>query len=129
MVTREDVEGYLLRMELPYQELEEGLWVIGDSQDTAPLFVNYAPPLLLVRVEVMDVPNDEELRGGLFRELLELNATDLVHGAYGLDGDEIVLTDTLQLGDLDFSELQASLESILLALRSHYETLARYRTP
>ncbi len=58
-----------------------------------------------------------------------MNATDLVHGAYGLDESEIVLTDTLQLGDLDFSELQASLESILLALRSHYETLAHYRTP
>ena len=129
MVTREDVEGYLLRMELPFQELEEGLWVVGDSRDAAPLFVNYAPPLLLVRVEVMKAPSDEELRRALFRELLELNATDLVHGAYGLDESEIVLTDTLQLGDLDFSEVQASLESILLALRSHYETLAHYRTP
>jgi hypothetical protein len=129
MVTREDVEGYLVRMELPYQELEDGLWVVGDGQETAPVFVNYAPPLLVVRVEVMDAPTEEELRNGLFRELLELNATDLVHGAYGLDGNEIVLSDTLQLGDLDFSELQASLESILLALRSHYETLSRYRTP
>ena len=129
MVTREDVEGYLIRMELPFQELEEGLWVVGDSRDAAPLFVNYAPPLLLVRVEVMKAPGDEELRRALFRELLELNATDLVHGAYGLDESEIVLTDTLQIGDLDFSELQASLESILLALRSHYETLAHYRTP
>jgi hypothetical protein len=112
MVTREDVEGYLVRMELPFQELEDGLWVVGDG-----------------RVEVMDSPSEEELRNGLFRELLELNATDLVHGAYGLDGNEIVLSDTLQLADLDFSELQASLESILLALRSHYETLSRYRTP
>jgi hypothetical protein len=129
MVTREDVEGYLLRMELPYQELEEGLWVVGESQEAAPVFVNYAPPLLLVRVEVMNAPESEELTKGLFRELLELNATELVHGAYGLDGEEIVLIDTLQLGDLDFSELQASLESILLALRSHYETLAHYRTP
>ncbi|NIR45017.1 MAG: molecular chaperone Tir, partial [Gemmatimonadetes bacterium] len=34
------------------------------------------------------------------------------------------MTDTLQLADLDFSELQASLESIFLALRAHYETLA-----
>ena len=42
---------------------------------------------------------------------------------------EIVLVDTLQLVDLDFSELQASLESILMALRSHYETLLHYRTP
>jgi len=129
MVTREDVEGYLVRMELPFQELEDGLWVVGNGQETAPVFVNYAPPLLVVRVEVMDAPGEEELRNGLFRELLELNATDLVHGAYGLDGNGIVLSDTLQLGDLDFSELQASLESILLALRSHYETLSRYRTP
>jgi hypothetical protein len=129
MVTREDVEGYLLRMELPFQELEEGLWVIGDSRESAPVFVTYTPPLLLVRVEVMDAPEAEELRNGLFRELLELNATDMVHGAYGLDENEIVLTDSMQLADLDFSELQASLESIMMALRSHYETLLRYRTP
>lgn len=129
MVTREDVEGYLVRMELPFQEIEEGLWMIGDDRETAPVFATYAPPLLLIRVEVMDVPEDESLRNGLFRELLELNATDLVHGAYGLDENEIVLTDTLQLVDLDFSEVQAALESILLALRSHYETLQRYRKP
>ena len=129
MVTREDVEGYLVRMELPFQEIEEGLWVVGDSQEAAPVIVNYAPPLLLVRVEVMDAPQDEDLRKGLFRELLELNTTDLVHGAYGLDENVIVLVDTLQLVDLDFSELQASLESILLALRSHYESLLHYRTP
>lgn len=129
MVTREDVENFLLRMELPYQELEEGLWMVGDGTEVAPVFVNHDPPLLLMRVEVMHSPEDEELRNGLFRELLELNATDLVHGAYGLDGDEVVLNDTLQLEDLDFSEFQASLESIILALRSHYENLARYRTP
>ncbi len=129
MVTREDVENFLLRLELPYQELEEGLWVVGDVKETAPVFVSHDGSLLLMRVEVMDAPADEELRKGLFRELLELNATDLVHGAYGLDGDEIVLIDSLQLEDLDFSEFQASLESIMLALRSHFETLSRYRTP
>jgi hypothetical protein len=128
MVTHEDVEGYLVRMELPFHEIEEGMWVV-DGQETPPVFVNHAPPLLLVRVEVMNAPDDEELRSGLFRELLEFNATDLVHGAYGLDGNEIVLTDTLQLADLDFSEIQASLESIMLALRGHWETLSRYRSP
>ncbi|UCF18278.1 MAG: YbjN domain-containing protein [Gemmatimonadota bacterium] len=129
MVTREDVENFLLRLEIPYQELQEGLWVVGDVKETAPVFVNHDEPLLLMRVEVMDAPADEELRKALFRELLELNATDLVHGAYGLDGDGIVLIDSLQLEDLDFSEFQASLESIMLALRSHFETLSRYRTP
>ncbi len=129
MVTREDIESFLLRLELPYQELEEGLWVVSDGQEVAAVFVNLDPPLLLMRVEVMDAPADEKLRNGLFRELLELNATDMVHGAYGLDENEIVVTDALQLQDLDFSEFQASLESILLALRSHFETLSRYRTP
>lgn len=130
MVTREDIENFLLRLELPYHEIEEGLWVVGDgAEGNAPVVVNHDPPLLLVRVSVMDAPEEEELRAALFRDLLELNATDLVHGAYGLDGDEVVLTDSLQLEDLDFSEFQASLESIILALRSHYETLARYKTP
>ena len=58
MVTREDVEGYLVRMELPFQEIEEGLWVVGDSQEAAPVIVNYAPPLLVVRVEVMTAPRN-----------------------------------------------------------------------
>jgi hypothetical protein len=30
---------------------------------------------------------------------------------------------------LDFSEVQASLDSILLALSAHYKVLAHYRTP
>ncbi len=131
MVTREDVENFLLRVELPYQELEEGMWLVGDGGETgqAPVVVNHTPPLLLLRVEVMTIPDDEDLRNGLFRTLLELNATDLVHGAYGLDGEDIVLADSLELENLDFSEFQASLESITLALTSHYQTLAHYQTP
>lgn len=128
MVNREDVESFLLRLEVPYQELENGLWIVGDNEGP-PVVVDHTPPLLLLRVEVMKVPDDEELQSGLFRTLLEMNAADLVHGAYGLDGSEIVLSDALQLQDLDFSEFQASLDSIMVALSSHYEPLSIYRTP
>ncbi len=128
MVDREDVEAFLLRLEVPYRELENGLWVLGDSEG-APVVIDHTPPLLLLRVEVMGIPEDEELQAGLFRTLLEFNAADLIHGAYGLDGNEIVLTDTLQLQDLDFSEFQASLDSITVALSSHYEPLSIYRRP
>ena len=55
--------------------------------------------------------------------LLELNATDLVHGAYGLEGDEVILVDALELQDLDYSEFQASLESLSLAVTSHVQLL------
>jgi hypothetical protein len=38
-----------------------------------------------------------------------------------------VLTDTLELENLDFSEFEASFDSITLALASHLATLAPYR--
>ncbi|MDP2577376.1 MAG: YbjN domain-containing protein [Gemmatimonadota bacterium] len=130
MVTSEDIERFLIRLELPYEELRESMWLVGNGQEgVPPVVLNHTPPILLLRAEVMRTPDDEELRQGLFRSLLELNATDLVHGAYGLEGDDIVLTDALELADLDFSEVQASLDSILLALSAHYKVLAHYRTP
>ena len=47
--------------------------------------------------------------------------------SYGLEGDHVVLTDTLELENLDFSEFEASFDSITLALASHLSTLAPYR--
>jgi hypothetical protein len=70
---------------------------------------------------------DEPRRRELFRQLLEFNARDLVHGSYGLEGDHIVLTDALELADLDFSEFEASFDSITLALATHLGALAPYR--
>ena len=63
----------------------------------------------------------------LFRQLLELNVRDLVHGSYGLEGDHVVLTDTLELENLDYTEFEASFDSVTLALASHLGALAPYR--
>jgi hypothetical protein len=48
-----------------------------------------------------------------------------VHGAFGLDSGQVLLSDTLELADLDFSEFQASLESLALALSSYRKNLAK----
>ena len=69
----------------------------------------------------------EPRRGELFRQLLEFNARDLVHGSYGLEGDHVVLTDTLDLENLDYSEFESSFDSITLALASHLGALAPFR--
>ena len=71
----------------------------------------------------MDLPNGESELGGLYRALLELNATDIVHGAYGIEDGELILTDTLELQNLDFEELQASVESLQFAAASHVERI------
>ena len=72
-------------------------------------------------MKLMDVSGEESLE--FYRTLLELNATDVVHGAYGLEEGELILSDTLELETLDFPELQASMESIELAATGHMERI------
>jgi hypothetical protein len=75
----------------------------------------------------MEPPAEGGKRGELYRQLLEFNARELVHGSYGLEGEHVVLTDALELSDLDFLEFEASWDSLSLALASHLGALAPYR--
>jgi hypothetical protein len=129
MITREDLQSFFDRLyggNLSVLELEPNLWLLR-TPDGAEVVVHYAPPVVILRVRVMELPDSEPRRGELFRQLLEYNARDLVHGSYGLEGDHVVLTDTLELENLDFSEFEASFESMTLALASHLGALATYR--
>lgn len=131
MVTREDVESFLDRLNsggATYTEVESGLWVVkpGGTFDFE-VVVTHNPPVLLLRVYVMPVPTDAGEVAALSRRLLELNATDLLHGSYGIDGDSIVLTEALELAHLDYEEFLASFESISLSLTSHLRELAAFR--
>ena len=118
MVTREDLESYLIRMDLEFEEVDEGMFLVQPRNDGPPVVVHHSPPLLLVRLKVMEMPAGQDL-GELFKTLLTWNAKDVVHGAYGIDEEDLVLTDTLELESLDFPELQASLESMQMASASH----------
>ncbi|HEY3933028.1 MAG TPA: hypothetical protein VGL65_00250 [Gemmatimonadales bacterium] len=125
MTTREDVRSFLDRLNLPVEPLREDMWLVRTAEG-AELVVHYAPPVLVLRVRVMPLPSDVTRASELSRLLLEFNARDLVHGSYGIEGDHIVLTDALELTDLDFTEFQASVDSLALALASHLSALAPY---
>ncbi len=119
MLTREDLESFLIRMELEYEEVDEGMFLIRGANSGLPVVVHYSESLLLIRMHVMDLPEESADSVDLYRTLLELNATDVVHGAYGIEDGELILTDTLELQTLDFEELQASVESLQFAAASH----------
>jgi hypothetical protein len=125
MMTREDLESYLIRMELDYEEVEDCLWVIKSPDDGPSVVVNYTPPVVVLRLKVMSLPQggDEARLAPFYRRLLELNATDIVHGSYGIETEEVVLSDAMELETLDFSELRSSYESITLAASSHMSEL------
>ena len=129
MITKDDIQSFLDRLEagsLTVMEIEPNLW-LARTPDDAEIVIHYAPPVVILRVRVMELPASEPRRSELFRQLLEYNARELVHGSYGLEGDHVVLTDTLELENLDFNEFEASFDSITLALASHLSALAPYR--
>jgi hypothetical protein len=127
MMTREDVESFLLRLGQDIEEVEDGMWVVPAADGGARLVIHHSPPLLLLRVKIMEVPKDERRCAELYRRLLELNAVDLVHGSYGIEEDDVILSATLELENLDFNEVQAAVDSIQVALASHLEVLSPYR--
>ena len=131
MVTREDIEAFLDRLqteEATYREIEPGLWAVrpGGALDL-DFIVHYNPPVVVLRVKVMDLPATNGKSADLNRRLLELNATDLVHGSYGISDNAIVLTEALELEHLEYEEFLASYESMTLALATHLRELSTYR--
>ncbi len=131
MVTKDDIESFLDRLTSEganYEELEPGLWLVKPSGELDfNIVVNYTPPVVLLRVKVMSLPKDDQALATLSRRLLELNATDLVHGSYGIEENSIVMTEALELSHLDYEEFQAAFESITLALASHMRELGSFR--
>ena len=130
MVTREDIESFLDRLTdgTEYEEVEPGLWRVRPAGALdLEVVVHYNPPVVLLRVKVMEVPSDDGRCATLNRRLLELNASDLVHGSYGISNDDVVLTEALELAHLDYEEFLAAYEGMTLALASHLRELASYR--
>ena len=125
MVTREDLESYLIRMDAEFEEVDDGMFLVRPENGGAPIVVHHSDPVLVVRMKVMDLPARSDGLGDLYETLLRLNVSDVIHGAYGLEERTLILSDTLQLGTLDFEELRASLDSVQLAASSH---LSRIRT-
>jgi hypothetical protein len=129
MVTREDVVNFLNRMELDFEEVQDGLWLVQSEgeEEGAPLVISHEPPLVVFRLKVLDVPRDTVRCGELYRKLLEANANELVHAAYGLEEDDVILTGSLQVENLDFNEFQATVDAFQMALATQMETLIPFR--
>jgi hypothetical protein len=123
MKTVEDIESFLVKAGLPYETVKPGLWLVQIG-DYGRLAVSIAGPVVAFRIKVLDTPK----QGGeeLYRTLLQLNTTEMVHGAFGLEGEAIVIVDALELENLDFNEFQAVIDDMSMAVTKHHPNLARY---
>ena len=126
MVTEEDIESYMIRMGVSFKELGRKTWILRDSEDLVEsLVVSLNDPVVLFHVKLSEIPASCD-RLKLYEELLRLNASEMLHGAYGLDGNAVVATDTLQAENLDFNEFQASVDAMNLCISSHYKRISAF---
>ena len=122
MATREDVEAYLIRAGVEYDEVEEGTWVVrGQETHSVDVVVRVEDPIVVYRVKVMSLPEQGQER--FLRQLLELNAREMLHASFGLEDSVVVVGGAQQLESLDYNEFQAMLDDLSLAVTEHFSTL------
>jgi len=124
MKTRDDIESYLLKMGVSYEELAGDIWRLREG-GLDNLLISVAGPVVVFRLKIMDVPAKQ--REALYETLLRLNTTELFHCAFGLDGNAIVLAGALAIENLDFNEFQAVTDEIGMAVSKLYPVLSKFR--
>jgi hypothetical protein len=123
MKTAEDIEGYILKTELPYEELGAGTWVVRDQNERISNVMTLSGPVLVMQIKIAEIGpgNHEEL----FKLLLSLNAAELLYGAYGLEDDQIVLVEVLSLEHLDFANFLEATEALFMTVFTQHGMIAR----
>jgi hypothetical protein len=122
MKSAEDIESYLLRMGVTAETIKPGIWLV--KIDGSALVVSIAGPVVAFRLKVMDLPRTG--REELYRTLLSLNTSEMVHGAFGLEGDTVVMVHALALENLDLNEFQAVVDDMSMAVAKHHPNLSRF---
>ena len=121
IVSNEDLEGHLTRLSRSFERAEDAdvfLVSMGPGQPLCALSIS--PPVLVAQVRVAEAPRSDDAASASFmRRLLELNASGLLHAAFGIESGQIVLTAALELQNLDMNELEAVLADVDVALAEH----------
>ena len=128
MLSKAKLESYILELGLSFEEQGDNMWkIFGDEKGLENILVIVEEPIVIIRVKMMEIPQNNKLE--FFETLLRINATDMIHGAYGIEGDSVILMNTLVAETMDLEEFQATLDAIGLAVVQHYEVLSKYRKP
>jgi hypothetical protein len=121
----EDFEAHLVRLNRSFEAAgDRGVYLVSMGPGQPPCALSMSPPVLVAQVQVGPLPQLDDRGTALFlRRLLELNGSGLLHAAFAIDNDAIVLTSALALQNLDDNELEAVLADLDMALSEHVPAL------
>lgn len=116
----EEIKGFVLDMGIAItqeNEAEELIVVNDEDSGVKDLIIDCEEPIVIIEQLIMKAPASPEK---LFKRLLQMNR-EMIHGAFVLDesGENILFRDTLQLENLDRNELEASIQSLQLAISEY----------
>ncbi len=120
IANNEDLEALLRRLNKTFALAGDGVYLVPVGAGQPPAALSIQAPVLELQVQVGQLPrgNAEGLVAYLKR-LLEINAGGLLHAAFALEADDIVLTAALEIESLDANELEAVLSDMDVALSEH----------
>lgn len=123
----EEIKGFVLDMGIAItqeNEAEELIVVNDEDSGVKDLIIDCEEPIVIIEQLIMKAPASPEK---LFKRLLQMNR-EMIHGAFVLDesGENILFRDTLQLENLDRNELEASIQSLQLAISEYARELLVY---
>jgi len=122
--SNDDVEAFLRRLDRAFEKVNAHTYLVSLGPNLPRAVLRVAAPVLVVQVDVGDAPaGNPVLEAKLFRRLLELNATDLVYAAFGIESNRIVIDAALELSSMDMNELEAVLANLDLAIAEHVPEL------
>ena len=113
----------LLDVSVERVNVEKTLFVLEDeSRGISNLIVDCEDEILIIEQLIMELP--VSAGADAYCRLLQMNR-ELVHGAFVIDegGTKLLFRDTLQLANLDFNELDASINALSLGLASFADEL------
>ena len=124
----ETVKTYLQDMDILIVDEDPGeelVVVENEEEGIKNLIIDCEDPILIIEQLIMKLKPDCE--ADFFKWLLKINR-ELVHGAFVLDedGEMLLFRDTLQLDNLDYIELDASVKALSLAMSEYGPELLKY---
>ena len=114
------IKEYLLELNytIIHEDVKESLFIVeNDEAGINNLVIDCEGEILIIEQLIMDLPVDDI---NIYKELLMKNR-EIVHGAFvlGEGGKQLMFRDTLQLENIDFNELQGTLNSLELLLSEY----------
>jgi len=123
----EKVKNYLFELgyEINSEDSNNELVVITDeSKGIKDLIIDCEAPILIFEQLIFELKRDDP---AVLKKLMQWNR-EVVHGAFVLDdsGKKVLFRDTLQLENLDLNELEASIDSLSLAMAEYSKDIIKF---